>query len=177
MHTKSFSPTSTPTRKSTGTGATTCSPCPWRTAPRSRSIALDLALDDLSERLGPNMDKWRWSSLHVTQYPHTPFSQVAALKGIFHRSIANGGDRYTVNVAPINFEELYDQTHVPSFRSLIDLSDFNHSLFMHTTGQSGNVLSRHYDDLIEPHRDVEYLPMTWGRDNAEGNVLRLEPRK
>ena len=46
---------------------------------------------------------------------------------------------------------------------------------MHTTGQSGNVLSKHYDDFIERHRDVEYIPMTWGRENVSGDVLGLEP--
>ena len=139
-------------------------------------LALDAALDDITARLGTNMDRWAWSKIHITQYPHTPFSQVPALKPFFARSIANGGDDYTVNVAPVDGSDPYNQTHVPSFRSLIDLSDFNGSRFMHTTGQSGNVLSRHYDDLIEPHRDVEYLPMTWGRENVAGGVLRLEPR-
>ncbi|MCB0130152.1 MAG: penicillin acylase family protein, partial [Caldilineaceae bacterium] len=139
-------------------------------------LALDRALDDISGRLGDKMDAWEWGKLHITQYPHTPFSQVAALKPFFHRSIANGGDRYTVNVAPVNFESIYDQTHVPSFRSIIDLSDFNASRVIHTTGQSGNPLSRHYDDLIERHRDVAYLPMTWGREHVTGQLLRLEPR-
>jgi acyl-homoserine lactone acylase PvdQ len=46
---------------------------------------------------------------------------------------------------------------------------------MITTGQSGNVLSRHYDDLIRRHRDVAYLPMRFGRENVTGDTLRLEP--
>ena len=44
---------------------------------------------------------------------------------------------------------------------------------MITTGQSGNVLSPHYDDLITRHRDVAYLPMRFGRE-CDGDTLRLE---
>ena len=64
---------------------------------------------------------------------------------------------------------------MPSYRQIVDLADFNRSLFMTTTGQSGNVLSPHYADFIERHRDVEYLPMRFGRDHVEGDVLRLSP--
>jgi penicillin amidase len=137
--------------------------------------ALDAALDDLTERMGENMEKWRWGDVHRTQYPHNPFSEVPLLKPIFHRSIENGGDGYTVDVAPARQTDLYNQYHVPSQRHIIDMSDLNNSLFIHTTGQSGNVLSKHYDDFIERHRNVEYLPMTWGRENVDGDVLTLEP--
>jgi len=148
---------------------------PMESCDETANIALDEALDDLEERMGSKMDKWRWGDIHITQYPHNPFSEVPALKPIFHRSIENGGDGYTVNVAPVRQSDLYDQYHVPSQRHIIDMSDLNNSLFMHTTGQSGNVLSSHYDDFIERHRDVEYIPMTWGRENVEGGVLGLEP--
>jgi hypothetical protein len=37
------------------------------------------------------------------------------------------------------------------------------------------VLSGHYDDLIRPHRDVQYAAMTFGREGVQGETLRLEP--
>ena len=138
--------------------------------------ALDRALDDLAQRQGKNMARWQWGRLHRTQYPHNPFSQVSALKRFFHRQIANGGNDYTVNVAPVSCEEPYLQYDVPSYRQVVDMSDLGNSVFMHTTGQSGNLLSPHYDDLIERHQAVEYLPMTFGRDQVSGNVLTLRPR-
>ncbi|MFN8443308.1 MAG: penicillin acylase family protein [Caldilineaceae bacterium] len=138
--------------------------------------ALDKALDDLSERLGGNMQQWHWGKLHITQYPHRPFSEVSALKWLFHRTIANGGNGSTVNVAPSRISEPYLQVHVPSYRQIIDMSDLNASRFIITTGQSGNLLSPHYDDFIEPHRDVKYIPMTFGRDNVSGDQLTLQPK-
>ena len=139
-------------------------------------VALDNALDDLQQRMGDDMRNWRWDRIHQTQYPHNPFSQVSYLKWLFHRTIPNGGDRYTVNVAPVNLKNPYVQTNSPGYRHIVDLSDLSGSRFMITTGQSGNVLSRHYDDLIARHRDVAYLPMTFGRENVMGDTLRLEPR-
>lgn len=138
--------------------------------------ALDVALDDLTERMGDDMTKWQWGEIHFTYYPHNPFTEVSPLNRIFDRQIANGGDTYTVNVAPVRFDPRYEQRWVPSYRHLIDLADLNASLFMHTTGQSGNFVSPHYDDLIERHQAVEYLPMTWGRENVDGDVLVLEPK-
>ncbi|MBU6351127.1 MAG: penicillin acylase family protein [Chloroflexi bacterium] len=137
--------------------------------------ALDAALDDLSARMGETMSDWRWDRIHLTQYPHNPFSEVDLLKGIFHRSIANGGDRYTVNVAPVQLAEPYLQNNSPGYRQVVDLADFNNSRFMITTGQSGNVLSEHYDNLIRRHRDVEYLPMSFGRAQVSGTRLLLQP--
>lgn len=138
--------------------------------------AFDKALDDLSTRLGDNMQQWQWGKLHITQYPHRPFSEVSAIKWLFHRTIANGGNRYTVDVAPVRINEPYVQTHVPSYRQIVDMSDLNNSRFIITTGQSGNLLSPHYDDFIEPHRDVKYIPMTFGRDQVSGDQLTLQPK-
>ncbi len=140
-----------------------------------RQDALQIALDDLTQRLGDDMSDWQWGNLHRTQYPHNPFSEVDMLKFFFHREIENGGDSYTVNVAPIRGSDAYLQYHVPSYREIIDMSDFGNSLFMHTTGQSGNFLSTHYDDLIERHQAVEYLPMSFGREAVTGNTLILQP--
>jgi penicillin amidase len=137
--------------------------------------ALTAALDDLAARAGDNMGRWRWDAIHITQYPHRPFSDVDYLKPLFHRTIGNGGDRYTVNVAGVNLTTPYDQTHVPGYRHIVDLADLQSSRFMQTTGQSGNVLSRHYDDLVRPHRDVQYIPMTFGRDQVTGDRLLLDP--
>jgi penicillin amidase len=149
---------------------------PVETCTETAQYALDNALDDLSERMGAEINRWRWDRVHITQYPHNPFSQVSYLKGIFHRTIPNGGDRYTVNVAPVNLSDPYVQTHSPGYRHIIDLSDIAASRFMITTGLSGNVLSNHYDDLIRGHRDVDYLPMLFGRENVNGATLRLEPQ-
>ena len=151
---------------------------PKETCIDAASMALDDALDLLETDFGKNMDKWEWGKIHRTQYPHNPFSEVPALRRFFHREIANGGDTYTIDVAPPSYKEdtLFSQYHVVSYRQVVDVSEFNNSIFIHTTGQSGNVFDSHYDDFIERHRNVEYIPMTFGRNNANGQTLILRPK-
>jgi len=63
-------------------------------------------------------------------------------------------------------------------RMIVDLSDLNNSLTVHTTGQSGHAFHPHYIDLADLWRTVQYYPMWWEeqavQQNAEG-LLRLIP--
>jgi penicillin amidase len=141
-------------------------------------VALQDALQELEKRLGNDMGKWRWGDLHRTVFPHNPLSQVGFLRPLFERSVVTGGDDFTVNPSPYKLDAPFDSNWVPSYREIIDLADLGNSRFMHTTGQSGNFLSKHYDDLIPLWRGVQYVPMYWDRAqvtaNAEG-TLRLQP--
>lgn len=131
--------------------------------------ALADALKDLTERMGSdNLDSWQWGKIHQTLFPHTPFNEVGMLKRFFSRQIANGGDGSTVNVAPFSAENPYDQRHLPSYRQIIDMDNLDASQFVQTTGQSGNVMSSHYDDLITTWQQVQYLPMRFVRESVQG---------
>lgn len=142
--------------------------------------ALSDALKDLTERLGANMDRWTWGKLHEMQFAHNPFSEISLLKPFFDRSVVTGGDGFTVNPAPFRLVEPYDSKHLPSYRQVIDLGNWNNSLFMHTTGQSGHLFSSHYDDLIPLWHDVAFAPMYWDKQSlqqASGvRTLNLAPR-
>ena len=105
--------------------------------------------------------------------------QVAFLKPLFHRSIETGGDGFTVNPAPFKLAKPYDSQHLPSYREIIDLADLSTARFIQTTGQSGNPLSKHYDDLMPLWRAVEYVPMYWEKEKLLSDgvtfTLTLEP--
>jgi penicillin amidase len=61
---------------------------------------------------------------------------------------------------------------------IVDLGDFAKSLTIHTTGQSGHPYSKHYDDMIELWRNLEYHPMLWTQeqvDKAAVDRLILKP--
>jgi penicillin amidase len=51
---------------------------------------------------------------------------------------------------------------------IVDLATLSNSLSMHTTGQSGHAFHPHYDDMIDPWRNIEYHPMYWERATIEG---------
>jgi penicillin amidase len=152
------------------------------TAPEGCPTALGAALADglseMAKRQGGDFASWRWDRVHHAVFPHNPFDNVRALRPIFSRSIANGGDDFTVNVAPISRSDRYNQRHVPSYRQIVDLSDLGASRFIHTVGQSGHLLSGYYSNMLDRWRRVEYMPMRYDKqaiNAAAAARLVLEP--
>jgi penicillin amidase len=64
-------------------------------------------------------------------------------------------------------------TDGPSYRQVLDLSDFSRSFYVHTTGQSGNVFDRRYRDLLPLWRDGQYFSI----GGPPEHTLTLEPKK
>ena len=134
--------------------------------------ALKAALDELEKRTGErDPAQWQWGALHQTVYAHTPFSHVKPLDKLFEKRISNGGSENAINVAGTQFspDEGYSQRLGPSFRQTISLHrDRIVHHYMNSTGQSGNVVSAHYADMVEPFRNLQYYPL--GTDGAERSV-------
>lgn len=136
--------------------------------------ALDRALDDLKARYGSDMARWRWGDAHATRATHRPFSNVSVLRRLFEVSVPTPGDAFTVNVGrndPGNEADPFGNRHGPSLRAIYDLADLNRSQFMHSTGQSGHILSSHYRDYAAPWAAVEYIPMTMRQVDFEAGAL------
>jgi penicillin amidase len=145
------------------------------------AAALNAALSRLQESYGQDMEAWRWGEAHPAHGSHRPFSLVPSLGPLFDIELPAGGGSYTVNTAVYGFADRnmpFVEVHGPTFRAIYDLDDLDRSRFMVSTGQSGNVFSRHYSDLAEPWRDVAYIPMTTNRATitaAAGATLVLLP--
>jgi penicillin amidase len=64
-----------------------------------------------------------------------------------------------------------------SFRQIIDLSDWEKSVCVLTSGQSGHFLSPAYDDQIPLWLDGKYRPMLFSKERIDaeaGSVLWLK---
>ena len=72
----------------------------------------------------------------------------------------------------------YEVLAIPSMRMVVDMSDFDASTAIHSTGQSGHAFGAHYIDMAEPWATGETFPMLWSetavRTDSE-NVLTLTP--
>ncbi|NLR20849.1 penicillin acylase family protein [Pseudoalteromonas sp. CO342X] len=126
--------------------------------------SLDSAIEELTKLAGDDMEGWIWGELHKTVYQHQPISQIKLLKGIFERSINNGGSVNSVNVANASYQpsQGYEQSFGAGFRQIISLGGASgEHWFMNSTGQSGNILSKHYDDMVEPFNNLEYATLPW----------------
>lgn len=145
------------------------------------ALALEESVRALSEEYGDDMTKWRWGDAHYAHMKHLPFSFIPVLNRIFDLRIDASGGPFTVNRGDYNVGDKqapFAQIHGASLRAIYNLDDLDRSLYIHTTGQSGNPLSRFFDNFVRPWRDIEYIPMTTARrDYAAGarGTLVLTP--
>ncbi len=135
--------------------------------------ALEEAVQDLSEMQGATMDKWRWGDLHTASFDNQSLGQcgIGPVESLFNRGpFPVDGTLATVNQADYSLSDPYTVKTIASYRQIIDLGDLARSVSMHTTGQSGHPFHRHYDDMIDPWRNVEYHPMLWEREDVEKSL-------
>jgi penicillin amidase len=127
------------------------------------------------------MTKWRWGEAHIARSVHRAFSGKAVLGELFDITVPTPGDTYSVNVGRNTIkdeQEPFTNRHAASLRAIYDLADLDRSLFIHSTGQSGNRLSPYYRDFAKRWVEMEYLPMTMKRsdiDRGAIGTLRLTP--
>ena len=145
------------------------------------SATLDAALADLRRRFGGDMNAWRWGTAHYALSEHRPFDKVKLLAPIFDITVPSPGDPFTVDVGRSRFEDEarpFASVHAPSLRAIYDLSDVDNSLYIHSGGQSGNVLSPYYRTFSAAWAKGEYIPMItdWKKIEA-GGVRRLTLEK
>jgi penicillin amidase len=136
-------------------------------------MSLLAALDDLSERYGNDMSKWRWGEAHRARFSHTPFGFIPVLKNVFGLSEVMGGGNATIQRAAYRYSnsEPYAAVHGSGYRAVYDLAEPDKSIYMTSTGQSGNVYSPHYANLTPRWARGEYLPMTTDRAAIERGAV------
>ncbi|WP_440055074.1 penicillin acylase family protein [Pseudoalteromonas sp. T1lg65] len=114
--------------------------------------SLEKAIDDLTRVLGNNPEDWQLSHAQTTLYKHIPFSEMKFFDRIFERRIATYGAPNTVNAAGTAFDSLdgFEKNFGAGFRQIIEMSKHQQThLFINSTGQSGQLASEHYDNMIE----------------------------
>jgi penicillin G amidase len=136
--------------------------------------ALELAIQDLQLEQGADESRWRWDRQNDVWFPHLPLQASSLLRPFFSRHVRRGGDGFTVNPSmPVR-----DQMLVSSYRQVIDLSKFDSSLFILPLGQSGQLLSGRYSDMLEDWNEGRYRPLRFSRqaiDTAAEHRLTLRP--
>ncbi len=121
-------------------------------------------------------DNWDWSKMNAVLFKH-----VLGRKFLFRffnaGSYPSGGAPFTVMV---NYRTPHKTSWSASYRQIIDLSDWDRSVCVITSGQSGHFMSRFYDNQVETWLEGGYHPMIFSRENVERNKFgtrTLLPRK
>ena len=140
--------------------------------------AFDLAALHLQRRWR-RADSLQWGDVHFAASDHRPFGFVPLLDRLFDIPVPTAGDTYSVNVGHYFIRDPdrpFANRHAPSLRALYDLGDLERSRFMHSTGQSGNVLSPWYANFAERWAKVEYITIpTRPESIVAAHTLVLEP--
>ena len=140
------------------------------------ALALDRALDEIAAAQGPDMAAWRWGASHRATFVHRILTQVPILRWLADLSIESDGGEHTISRGKFRGggDQPYAHVDGSGFRAVYDLSDLDRSRFMIATGQSGNLLSTHYRDLLRPWRDGRYLRIAGDPEEIAGR-LSLRP--
>jgi penicillin G amidase len=140
-------------------------------------LSLEEALAELQQRHGSEAH-WQWGQLHTTVFKHLPFSSTNVLDHVFERRIAGAGSENSVDVSPSRYSDAkgFEQEFGAVFRQVISLAPgkVRHA-YMNSTGQSGNPLSTHFDDMLGPFSRVEFFELHDAASAANESVLTLRP--
>ena len=164
------------------------------------TVSLNEGLADIEHLLGPDESKWQWGALHKAYFRHplnlsgspqppgvtsTPLGldsgtlkREQMLDSFDLKPVPRPGDGNTVNAT--SFGPNYSEAYGASYREVLDVSDWDHSVVTNTPGESGNPGDKHYSDLEEPWSRGEYHALPYSRKAveaaAEGRIL-LVPSK
>jgi penicillin amidase len=139
---------------------------------------LAAAVAELQDRLGPDLEDWRYGQ---RRYKHVLLRHpLSAALGSEHGAdldvgpAPRGGNWYTVDATGGSD----DQRFGASFRIIAEVGDWDSALGTQTPGQSGDPGSPYYANLFDRWARGEYFPVLFSRERIEAvaeGVLVLEP--
>ncbi len=144
-------------------------------------LALDDALIWIEESWGDNFESLRWGDAHQATHDHQVLGDIPVLGTVVNiRQSTSGGDNTLLRGRTKGQDpNPFHNVHGAGYRGVYDFADPDSSVFIISTGQSGHVLSRHYDDLAQLWRRGEYIPMSLDPELARAasvGVTQLVPQ-
>jgi len=142
--------------------------------------SLDQVYQQLSKTQQITIANLRWGDFHQANFAHPLFDRTP-LRRFFSVQVPVGGDASTINVAHSSFSSgNFDVLWGPSMRAIYDFSDLDSSRFMHGPGQSGNMMSPHYRDLVQAWANGEFIEIRsdWDQNSTPpgSSTLTLQPK-
>ncbi len=132
-------------------------------------LALYDAISELRSKYKIDMTSLRWGDAHIAMHDHLTLGHIPLLNLLINlRQSVSGGD-YTLQrgLSSGSGYNPFENVHAAVYRGVYDFSDPDSSLYIISTGQSGHLFSRHYDDLGQLWRRGEYIAMSLDPDLAK----------
>lgn len=144
---------------------------------RVLGTALEEAYQEMVSSFGADPAGWRWGAMHRIGFRHPLASSSDRQRAFDLAEVERGGDRFTPNATG---GPGYAQSSGASYRHILDLADWDRSVFTSTPGQSGQPGSPHYSDLLQMWAEGRYAPLAFSREAVERHAahrLMLQPAK
>ncbi|MDA0245501.1 MAG: penicillin acylase family protein [Chloroflexi bacterium] len=145
-------------------------------------LTLRQTVDWFKENQGGEMGDWTWGSIHTATFMSNPLGQsgIGPLESLVNRGpFASDGGSAIVNAQGWRWSNPAEVRGHPSLRLIVDFADFEQSVAVNPTGQSGHPNHPHYDDMIELWLNGQFHPIYFGEaavDAATVDTLTLRPR-
>lgn len=155
----------------------------WLLGGREKTAVLNHALAQTTavcrQLLGNDPSQWQWGRLHRVCFAHA-LGQLRPLDGVFNQGpFPIGGDIDTVAQTSIRADAPYDNNAISiSSRHIVNLGDLSQGQMIIAPGQSGQLGSPHYGDLIGLWRTGGYVPVAWTEEQITAvcrHTLILKP--
>jgi penicillin G amidase len=156
--------------------AATFGPSPAAARDRLLLTTLHTAVDKLSTLEGSDPTQWSWGKIHVVHFRH-PLDRLPGAAALMDLGpLARPGDGFTV--CATTYGKNYEQTHGASYREIFDVADWDRSQGINVPGESAQLGSPHYGDLLPLWIEGKYFPLVYTRPAVEKETtsrLLLEP--
>ncbi len=131
--------------------------------------AADKTLELLKKSCGEKPSDWVWGKIHTLTHEH-PLGAVKPLDKFFNVGpfSVDGGSEVLNNLTFSLDTTGYFKVDVgPALRKITDFSSIENGETISPTGQSGNVMSAHYDDQAEGYATGKFRKMLMNREEID----------
>ncbi len=130
------------------------------------NISFQQAVSSLEIQNGKNVSDWKWGKIHTLEHQH-PLGKVAVLSKLFNVGTFDmaGTNEVINNMIFVYSDNPKSEVKAgPSTRRIIDFSDVENSLSILPTGNSGNPMSKHYNDQAQMYAEGKFRKMKMNKE-------------
>lgn len=135
----------------------------------------------LHRTCGSSPDEWQWGKVHTITHGH-PLGTVSLFKPFFNVgpiSVAGGSEVLNNLSFSLDTTGYFPVVSGPALRKITDFARIDQGETVSPTGQSGNIMSRYYDDQADMFATGEFRIMMMNRkeiDKGAQHVLILKAK-